>query len=68
MKTIMYPNGEIKEVAGFLREELYEHGDSPMGKKKAQKGCDMCNEGRVKDGRAPKTTVRVMDSATTAVL
>jgi hypothetical protein len=48
--------GEIKEGAGFLKEEAYEHGKSPGSQKKAQEGRDLRNEGRVEDGKAPKTT------------
>jgi len=47
--------GEIKEAAGFVKEELNEHGKSPESKKKAQEGRDLRNEGRIEDGKAPKT-------------
>lgn len=46
--------GEIKEAAGFAKEELYEHGKSPESKEKAQEGRDLRNEGRIEDGKAPK--------------
>ncbi len=48
--------GQIKEAAGFVKEEIYEHGKSPESEKKAQEGRDLRNEGRVEDGKAPKTT------------
>jgi hypothetical protein len=48
--------GEVKEAAGFLREEMHEHGKSPESKAKAQEGRDLRNEGRVEDSKAPKTT------------
>ena len=48
--------GEIKEAAGFIKEEAFEHGKSPDSKETAQEGRDLRNEGRVEDGKAPKTT------------
>ena len=48
--------GKIKEAAGFVKEEAFEHGDSPESQKKAQEGRDLRNEGRAEDGKAPKTT------------
>lgn len=48
--------GKAKEAAGFVKEELNEHKDTPEGKAKAQEGRDLRNEGRVEDGKAPKTT------------
>jgi hypothetical protein len=48
--------GKAKEAAGFIKEEVNEHRNSPEGKKKAQEGRDLRNEGRVEDGKAPKTT------------
>jgi hypothetical protein len=48
--------GEIKEGAGFIKEEMNEHGKSPESKAKAQEGRDLRNEGRAEDGKAPKTT------------
>ncbi len=48
--------GQAKEAAGFVKEELYEHGDSAESKRKAQEGRDLRNEGRLEDGKAPKTT------------
>ena len=52
----MTVKGEIKEAAGFVKEEANEHGKSPASKEKAQEGRDLRNEGRVEDGKAPKTT------------
>jgi hypothetical protein len=52
----MSVKGEIKEAAGFLKEEAHEHGKSPYSQKKAQEGRDLRNEGRIEDGKAPKTT------------
>ena len=48
--------GKIKEAAGFVKEEIFEHGDSPEAKRKAQEGRDLRNEGREEDGEAAKTT------------
>ncbi|EJL29307.1 hypothetical protein [Novosphingobium sp. AP12] len=48
--------GEAKEAAGFVKEELNEHGKSPESQKKAQEGRDLRNEGRIEDGKPPKTT------------
>jgi hypothetical protein len=55
-KTDMSVKGEIKEGAGFIKEEMNEHDKSPDSQKKAQEGRDLRNEGRVEDGKAPKTT------------
>jgi hypothetical protein len=55
-KTDMSVKGEIKEAAGFIKEEAHEHGKTPESKQKAQEGRDLRNEGRVEDGKAPKTT------------
>lgn len=52
----MSVEGKLKEAAGFVKEEAFEHGDSPEAKKKAQEGRDLRNEGRVEDGKPPKTT------------
>jgi hypothetical protein len=52
----MSVKGEIKERAGFVKEEMNEHRKDPESKKKAQEGRDLSNEGRVEDGKAPKTT------------
>ncbi|MDO9370835.1 MAG: hypothetical protein Q7T68_19905 [Sphingopyxis sp.] len=48
--------GKAKEAAGYLKEEAYEHGKSPEAQKKAQEGRDLRNEGRIEDGKAPKTS------------
>jgi hypothetical protein len=48
--------GSIKEAAGFIKEEMYEHGDSVKDKVKAQEGRDLRNEGRAEQGKAPKVT------------
>ena len=48
--------GEIKEAAGFVKEELNEHGKSPASREKAQEGRNLRNEGRIEDGKDPKTT------------
>src|SRR6201992_3834261 len=52
----MSVKGEIKEGAGFVKEEMHEHGKSPDSQRKAQEGRDLRNEGRVEDGKAPKPT------------
>ncbi|AHY50781.1 hypothetical protein BJS_03628 [Bradyrhizobium japonicum SEMIA 5079] len=52
----MSVEGKAKEAAGYVKEELYEHGKSPESQKKAQEGRDLRNEGRVEDGKPPKTT------------
>jgi hypothetical protein len=52
----MSVKGEIKEGVGFVKEEMNEHGKSPESKQNAQEGRDLRNEGRVEDGKAPKTT------------
>lgn len=48
--------GNAKEAAGFIKEELYEHGKSPESQRKAQEGRDLRNEGRIEDGKAPITS------------
>ncbi|WBL82272.1 hypothetical protein I3J27_18235 [Bradyrhizobium xenonodulans] len=52
----MSVEGKAKEAAGYVKEELYEHGKPPESQKKAQEGRDLRNEGRVEDGKPPKTT------------
>ncbi len=52
----MSVEGKIKEAAGYVKEEAYEHGKSPESKQKAQEGRELRNEGRAEDGKAPKTT------------
>lgn len=48
--------GQVKEAAGYAKEEAYEHGKSAESKIKAQEGRDLRNEGRIEDGKAPKTS------------
>jgi len=48
--------GKIKETAGYIKEEANEHGTSAESQKKAQEGRNLRNEGRVEDGKAPKTS------------
>ncbi|MFK4874125.1 hypothetical protein [Novosphingobium sp. ZW T3_23] len=48
--------GEAKEAAGYIKEELNEHDKSPEGQRKAQEGRDLRNEGRIEDGKEPKTS------------
>ena len=45
--------GQLKEGAGFVEEET---GEAVKNNKMAQKGRDLRNEGRIEDGKAPKTT------------
>jgi hypothetical protein len=52
----MSVKGQIKEAAGFAKEEAYEHGKSAKSQAKAQDGRDLRNEGRIEDGKAPKTS------------
>ncbi|MEG3179273.1 hypothetical protein [Sphingomonas sp. LT1P40] len=52
----MSVEGKIKEAAGFVKEEAFEHGKSPEAQQKAQDGRDLRNEGRIEDGKPPKTT------------
>jgi hypothetical protein len=52
----MSVEGKIKEGAGYIKEEMNEHKNDPKSQKKAQEGRDLRNEGRVEDGKAPKTT------------
>ena len=53
----MSVKGEVKEAAGYVKEEMHEHGKSPESQKKAQEGRDLRNEGRIEDGKSPKTSV-----------
>ncbi len=52
----MSTKGELKEAAGYIKEEAFEHGKSPASQKKAQEGRDLRNEGRIEDAKAPKTS------------
>lgn len=51
----MSVEGRVKEAACFVKEELNALGKSPESQKKAQQGRDLRNEGRVADGKEPKT-------------
>jgi hypothetical protein len=55
MEVIMSVKGQIKEAAGYVKEEAFENGKSPESQRKAQEGRDLRNEGRIEDGKAPKT-------------
>jgi hypothetical protein len=55
-EIVMSVEGKVKEGAGFIKEEMNEHGKSPESQKKAQEGRDLRNEGRIEDGKPPKTT------------
>ena len=48
--------GHAKEAAGLVKEEMNEHGKTPQSQRKAAEGRELRNEGRVEDGKAPKTT------------
>lgn len=52
----MSAKGKLKEAAGYVKEETFEHGKSPESKQKAQEGRNLRNEGRMEDGKAPKTS------------
>ena len=52
----MSVEGKIKEGAGYIKEEMNEHGKSAESQAKAQEGRDLRNEGRAEDGKPPKTT------------
>jgi hypothetical protein len=56
MEFPMSVKGHIKEAAGYVKEEANEHGTSADSQRKAQEGRDLRNEGRIEDGKAPKTT------------
>ena len=38
--------GELKEAAGYVKEELHERGKSPESQQKAQEGRNLRNEQR----------------------
>lgn len=44
---------KAKQAAGFIKEELYEHGTSAKSRKKAQEARDLRNEGRMEEGESP---------------
>lgn len=52
----MSVKGQIKEAAGFVKEEANEHGKTPEANQKAREGRELRNEGRIEDGKQPKTT------------
>jgi hypothetical protein len=52
----MTVKGKIEEAAGFTKEEAFEHGKSASSQAKALEGRDLRNEGRIEDGKEPKTT------------
>lgn len=52
----MSVKGHMKEAAGFVKEEMNEHGKSPQSQEKAEEGRELRNEGRIEDGKAPKIT------------
>jgi hypothetical protein len=52
----MSVKGHIKEAAGYAKEEMNEHGRSPESQRKAEEGRELRNEGRIEDGKAPKTS------------
>ena len=56
MEFPMSVKGHIKEAAGYVKEEMNEHGQSPESQRKAQEGRNLRNEGRIEDGKAPKTS------------
>jgi len=49
----MSVKGNIKEAAGYVKEET---GEKFKDQKMAQEGRNLRNEGRIEDGKAPKTT------------
>lgn len=52
----MSAKGKLKEAAGFIKEEAFENGTTAESRKKAQEGRNLRNEGRMEDGKAPKTS------------
>ncbi|WP_164938342.1 hypothetical protein [Bradyrhizobium guangdongense] len=55
-EDIMSVEGKIKEGAGYIKEEMNEHGKDAASQRKAQEGRDLRNEGRMEDGKPPKTS------------
>jgi hypothetical protein len=51
----MSVKGQVKEAAGYVKEETYEHGKTAESQQKAQEGRALRNEGRIEDGKAPKS-------------
>jgi molybdopterin-biosynthesis enzyme MoeA-like protein len=54
-ESFMSIKGHIKEAAGYVKEEANEHGKSAKSQEKALEGRELRNEGRIEDGKAPKT-------------
>jgi hypothetical protein len=52
LEISMSIKGEIKEAAGYVKEEVNEHGKTPESQRKAQEGRDLRNEGRIEDGKS----------------
>jgi hypothetical protein len=55
-EIFMSVKGNIKEATGFIKEEMNEHSKTAEGQQKAAEGRALRNEGRIEDGKAPKTT------------
>ncbi len=49
----MSVKGQVKEAAGFIKEEWNEHDADPKAQRKAQEGRNERNKGRVEDGKKP---------------
>jgi hypothetical protein len=56
MEVFMSVKGQVKEAAGFIKEEAYEYGKSASSQQKTQEGRNLRNEGRIEDGKSPKTS------------
>jgi hypothetical protein len=56
MESIMSVKGNLKEAAGYVKEEWNEHGDTAEEKRKAQEGRNERNEGRIEDDKMPILT------------
>lgn len=48
--------GKAKEAAGYVKEEWNEGSNDPVDRRDAEEGRALRNEGRIEDGKAPKTT------------
>ena len=48
--------GKIKEAAGYIKEEWNEGSKDPVDRRDAEEGRALRNEGRIENGKAPKTT------------
>ena len=53
---IMSVKGEIKEGAGFVKGELYEHDKSPESQRKAQEGAGRPGPAQRRQGRGRQST------------